>query len=83
MNASKKYHKNWESINEERLILLFESIWAISKESIRISVSVLNLIAFVFYRSAALAVAILNAVFLAKPIVKIEREESWIYRQIK
>lgn len=43
----------------------------------------LYLLAFVFYKALIFIGLLFRSVFLASPIVRIEKEESWLFRQIK
>lgn len=83
MNAAEKSQQSWESLNEERLILFFEIIFSYQKLILQKAVIGLNLIAFVIYKLLFYLGLVLRALFLSSPIVRMDREEAWIYRQIK
>lgn len=83
MNATKKSEHSWETVNEERLVLIAEGAFATGKVFFRRFLLILNLLAFVSYKVFIFAGLTIRAVALSKPILKIEREETWIYRQIK
>lgn len=83
MNAAEKSQQSWESINEERLISVFEIVFYFYKLILQKILIGLNLIAFVIYKLLFYFGLILRALFLSSPIVRVDREEAWIYRQIK
>lgn len=83
MNAAKKSQQSWESLSEERFIFLLEGFISFNKLILSQILLILNLLAFVSYKVLILVGWLLRAMFLAHPIVRIGREESWIYRQIK
>lgn len=83
MNAAKKSQQSWESLNEERFILAIEGIISFNKLALNRFLLILNLLAFVSYKLLFVAGLFIRALFIANPIVRIEREESWVYRQIK
>ncbi|MGZ3689946.1 MAG: hypothetical protein ACXVAX_00495 [Pseudobdellovibrio sp.] len=84
MKAAKNYKEKWE---EENLLLLinfseqfFGRIWRIYQFAYKF----MNVLLYVFYKLGEALLLILKLVFLSEPMLnKIEREESWIFRQIK
>ena len=83
MNAAKKSQQSWESVNHERFIYAIESVISFNKLILNQIFLILNVLAFVFYKVLVFSGVFLRAVMQANPIVRIESEESWLYRQIK
>ncbi len=84
MKAAKNYKERWE---EENLLLLinfsqnfFERLWRIYSFVYKF----MNVSLYIFYKLSEALLLILKLVFLSEPmIIRMERDESWIFRQIK
>jgi hypothetical protein len=83
MNAAKKSQQSWEALNEERFIFLIDGLMTFNRLILSQVLITLNLLAFVTYKVLILAGLLFRVIFLTSPLVRFEREESWIYRQIK
>ena len=83
MNAARKYHQSWEALNEKRIHSLFENLLVIAKSLGEKTLAVLNVTAFVVYKLIKITGLIARVIFSENTIVRIEREESWIFRSLK
>lgn len=83
MNAPKISYYNWEKQNEERLTFAFGKSISFAKLFLNKIFLATNVLAFVFYKLILITGLIARTAFLSAPIIKIEREESWLFRQIR
>lgn len=83
MNAARKYHESWEALNEKRIHLIWNNLGVIAKDSVEKTLTLLNLMLFIIYKSVKITGLLIRVIFSENPIVRIEREESWIYRNLK
>lgn len=83
MNAPKISYYNWEKTNEERLTFAFEKSFSFSKSVLKKIFLTTNVLAFVFYKLILIAGLTARTAFLSAPIIKVESEESWLFRQIR
>ena len=83
MNAARKYHESWEALNEKRVHLFLENLLIITQRLAIKTLAILHVVAFVIYKIIKIAGMILKAAFSENTIVRLERDEAWIYRTLK
>ncbi len=84
MKAAKNYKEKWEEENLLILINFAEHFYERSSRIYNSAYRFMNVLLFIFYKLSKAFLLILKLVFLSEPMInKIERDESWIFRQIK
>ncbi len=83
MNAARKPIYSWETINEKRLLTLTEKSLKFLSAFAKYNFLLLNVIAFINYKIIQFLFRFLRAIFLSAPIVRLEKEEAWLFRSIK
>lgn len=84
MKAEKSHLEKWEEENLIHLLnfseLFFEKFLSAYKSLYRF----VSIALFIIYKLSKTLLLILKVVFLSEPtIAKIERDDSWIFRQLK
>lgn len=83
MKAAKQYKEQWEEVNFLRLMRFIESVLKFTGAILAKTNAFTHVLLFLFYKLMVLAWRTGHVLLMTEPIVKIEKEETWIYRQIK
>ena len=84
MKAAKQYKEQWEEANLLRLIHIGSQAYEILSGLFTKTLIVINVLLFITYQAAKSLLIIIRLLLLTEPSInKIERDETWIFRQIK
>lgn len=84
MKAAKEYKAQWEEVNWLRLVYLANSINRSIYKLFRYGVIVFNVLLFISYKAVKALALIIKFLLLSEPSLnRYERDETWIFRQIK
>lgn len=84
MKAAKQYKEQWEELNWLRLIYLGKQISELFNVIFKKITIALNLFLFISYLVIKTLWLFIKLLLLTEPsIQRIERDETWIFRQIK
>lgn len=84
MKAALQLKDEWEEANWLRLISLSNSALASGKNFFKKSLIAANILLFIAYQALKALGLIVKILLLTEPSLnKIERDETWIFRQIK
>lgn len=84
MKAAKQYKQQWEEANWLRLIYLANQLSSVLYKLFKKTAIVINVFLFIIYQAVKALFLIIQLLFLTEPALKrIERDETWIFRQIK
>lgn len=84
MKAAKQYKQQWEEANWIRLLFIANRIYeALNKIFKNVLIGV-NVFLFIIYQALKAGWLIVKLLFLTEPsLIRIEKDETWIFRQIK
>ncbi len=84
MKAVKAYKEHWEEINLLRLIYVAKLLNEKINAWLRFWLIFFNVLLYVAYSACKGLYLVVKILFLTEPrIMNIERDETWIFRQIK
>lgn len=84
MKAAKEYKEEWEEANYIRLIYLANAINEKINKLLKQAIIAANVLLYITYQAARGLYLIIKLLLLSEPnITRIERDETWIFRQIK
>ena len=84
MKAAKQYKEQWEEANLLRLIFLGNQAYEALNKLINRTLIAINILLFITYQAGKGLLLVIKLLLLTEPSLnKIERDETWIFRQIK
>lgn len=84
MKAAKEYKQQWEEANWLRLIYLAGQLSEIINKILKKTAIAINVALYIIYQTIKGLLLIIKLLLLTEPSLnKIERDETWIFRQIK
>lgn len=84
MKAAKEYREQWEEANLLRLINIASQIYEKINNILKHAIVVLNVLLYILFQAAKGLLLIIKLLLLTEPALnKIEKDETWIFRQIK
>lgn len=84
MKAARLYKQQWEEANWLRLIHVANQLTKIFNAVLKCTVIAAHLILFINYQVIKYLLLIVNLLLLTEPSInRVERDETWIFRQIK
>lgn len=84
MKAVKAFKEQWEQANLLRLIYFANQLYAKLNQVAKAVLIIFNVLLFVFYKAGTSLWLIVKVLLLSEPEIKrIERDETWIFRQLK
>lgn len=84
MKAARAYKQQWEEANWLRLIYIADQISLFLYKLIKKAVIVINVFLYIIYQALKAIYLIIKLLLLTEPgLNRIERDETWIFRQIK
>ncbi len=82
--VAKQYKEQWEEANLLRLIYISNQAYEILSGLFTKTLIAINVLLFITYQAAKGLLMIIKLLLLTEPgINRIERDETWIFRQIK
>ncbi|MEQ1722027.1 MAG: hypothetical protein ABL930_02550 [Pseudobdellovibrio sp.] len=84
MKAAKQYKQQWEEANWIRLLFLANRIYEALNQIFKYILIGANVFLFIIYQAFKAFWLILKLLLLTEPsLIRIEKDETWIFRQIK
>lgn len=84
MKAAKEYTQQWEEANWLRLIYIANQLSRLSYNLYKKIAIFINVFLFIIYQTIKGLLLIIKLLLLTQPSLnKIQRDETWIFRQIK
>lgn len=83
MKAAKQYKEQWEELNFLRLMKFTENVLKLAGDFLSKANAITHVLLFIFYKLMVIAWRTGHVLLMTEPLVKVEKEETWIYRQIK
>lgn len=84
MKAAREYKQQWEEANWIRLIYLAGQLSEIINKILKNTAIAINVALYIIYQAIKGLLLIIKLLLLTEPSLnKIERDETWIFRQIK
>ena len=84
MKAAREYKQQWEEANWLRLIYLANHLSEAFYKLLKKALIVINVFLYIIYQAFKGLLLIVKLLLLTQPSLnKIERDETWIFRQIK
>ena len=84
MKAAKEYREQWEEANLLRLIVTAERVYEKINHFLKQAIIVLNVLVYIMFQAIKGLLLIIKLLLMTEPAInRIERDETWIFRQIK
>ena len=84
MKAAKQYKEHWEEVNWLRLVYLANVINRAIYKLLRNAGIAINVLLYLSYQAIKGLVMVFKLLLLSEPeLRRVERDETWIFRQIK
>jgi hypothetical protein len=84
MKAAKAFREQWEEANLLRLIYFANNVYAKINLFAKRALILINVLIFIFYKAGHGLWLIVKVLLLSEPeFNRIERDETWIFRQLK
>lgn len=84
MKAAKAFKEQWEEANLLRLIYFANNVYGKINLFTKNALIFINVLLFIFYKAGHGLWLIVKVLLLSEPeINRIERDETWIFRQLK
>lgn len=84
MKAAREYRQQWEEANWLRLIYLANQLSEVFYKILKKALVITNVFLYIVYQAIKGLLLIIKLLLLTQPSLnKIERDETWIFRQIK
>lgn len=84
MKAAKAFREQWEEANLLRLIYFANNVYGKINLFAKRGLILFNVLLFIFYKAGHGLWLIVKVLLLSEPeFNKIERDETWIFRQLK
>ena len=84
MKAAKQYKEHWEEINWLRLVYLAQAINRAIYKLFRSASAAINVLLYLSYQAIKGLILVIKLLLLSEPeLRRIEKDETWIFRQIK
>lgn len=84
MKAAREYRQQWEEANWLRLIYLAHQLSEVFYKILKKALVITNVFLYILYQAIKGLLLIIKLLLLTQPSLnKIERDETWIFRQIK
>jgi len=83
MTAPKTFLYLWEKQNEELLLFILEKSFSLTKIFSKKLFLILNILAFIFYKLVFFAGLTLRTALLTPPTIRPERDEIYLFRQVR
>lgn len=84
MKAVKEYREQWEEANWLRLIGIAGQIYEHTNRILKRALILFNVLLYITYQAGKGLYLIIKLLLLTEPqLNRIERDETWIFRQIK
>ena len=79
-----RYKEHWEETNLLRLIYIARRANEILNGLLKKTIILINILLYITYKALKGLYLIITLLFLTEPsLIRIERDETWIFRQIK
>ncbi len=84
MKAAREYKEQWEEANWLRLIYLANQFNSVLYNLLKKAAIVINVFLYIIYQAVKALFLIIKLLLLTEPgLNRIEKDETWIFRQIK